>query len=437
MNNLPTKSKLSLLVILSLIGLLLIGVLSIIKLQRVNSGLQTVYNDRVVPLEQLKIIADAYAVNIVDTTHQTRNGNFDFEKCILSINEAQDAIKKQWGAYKATQLTKEEAILANDVEKLMKAGDAITEKIKQACKTKDIGLLTEITINELYPQIDPIGGKISELIALQLQVAKDETTLATEIYNSSKLMIILTIIIVLIGLLTIGYMVMSDITNKLNAFKMGLISFFVFLNRESKKADLIKIQSEDEFGEMAKFVNENIKKTEETILKDMEVIDEAKIVMGRVNNGWYSQTITKTTPNQSLEDFKNNVNNMIEATKDRFMQVDQLLEAYVNYDYTKTMQLNPSDEKGGIFERLVIGINSLQNAITQMLIENKQNGLTLGDSSDILLKNVNTLNTNSNDAAAALEETAAALEEITSNISSTTTNIVKMANLASSVTQSS
>ncbi len=42
-----------------------------------------------------------------------------------------------------------------------------------------------------------------------------------------------------------------------------------------------------------------------------------------------------------------------------------------------------------------------------MLIENKQNGLTLQNSSNVLLLNVDTLNTNSNQAAAALEETAA------------------------------
>jgi methyl-accepting chemotaxis protein len=69
-----------------------------------------------------------------------------------------------------------------------------------------------------------------------------------------------------------------------------------------------------------------------------------------------------------------------------------------------------------------------------MLIENKSNGLTLDESSNILLKNVDLLNKNSNEAAAALEETAAALEEITSNISNTTNNIVKMSSFANDVT---
>ncbi|MFY9094871.1 methyl-accepting chemotaxis protein, partial [Aliarcobacter butzleri] len=71
-----------------------------------------------------------------------------------------------------------------------------------------------------------------------------------------------------------------------------------------------------------------------------------------------------------------------------------------------------------------------------LLVENKRNGLTLEDSSHILLENVNKLNISSNEAAASLEETAAAIEEITSNIRNTTQNISKMATLSNQVTKS-
>ncbi|MDX9743174.1 MAG: methyl-accepting chemotaxis protein [Arcobacteraceae bacterium] len=248
---------------------------------------------------------------------------------------------------------------------------------------------------------------------------------------------VVAVIIAILMLLAIGTIIINTIKKSLEEFKSGLISFFAFLNRETTQANLIQIESKDEFGEMAQFVNENIKRTEETINKDNELISDAKVVMARVSNGWYSQFIEKSTPNQSLEDFKNNVNTMIKSTRERFMQVDELLETYTKNDYRRTMQMAPTDERGGLFERLVHGINSLQGAVTQMLVENKSNGLTLNHSSDILLENVDILNRNSNEAAAALEETAAALEQITSNISSNTTNIVKMAHLAGTVTQAS
>ena len=86
--------------------------------------------------------------------------------------------------------------------------------------------------------------------------------------------------------------------------------------------------AKDEFGEIAKFVNENIKQIEKTLNQDVALIDDAKAVMSRVNNGWYSQFIEKSTSNASLEEFKNNVNQMIKSTRDRFVEIDNILESY-------------------------------------------------------------------------------------------------------------
>lgn len=80
--------------------------------------------------------------------------------------------------------------------------------------------------------------------------------------------------------------------------------------------------------------------------------------------------------------------------------------------------------------KVSLAINDVSKLITDMLIENKSNGLNLEKSSDILIENVDILNRNSTEAAAALEETAAALEEITSNISNNTNNVVNMAGYA-------
>ncbi len=172
LQNLKTKSKLSLLSLIALLGIIILGSLGIIQLKEVNNGLERVYNDRVVPLEQLKIIADEYAVNIVDTTHQTRNKNFQFDKCISNIDNAQNKIKANWNKYLSTSLTQEEDVLSKEVSTFMKVGDTVVDKIKQSCIDKDLESITNITINELYPKIDPIGEKISALISLQLDVTK-------------------------------------------------------------------------------------------------------------------------------------------------------------------------------------------------------------------------------------------------------------------------
>ena len=247
------------------------------------------------------------------------------------------------------------------------------------------------------------------------------------------LIISLVLIIVVIFL----YLQISkDILTSLESFKNGLSLFFDFLNKKSNNANSIDINNKDEFGQMAKLINENIEKTQVMISLDNEVIADAKNVVARVNNGWYSQCIEATTTNESLEQFKESVNEMIVNTKNRFLDVNNILNLYTKHDYTKTLHLKPTDEKGGVLESLILGVNSLQNSITQMLIQNQTNGTTLDKSSNILLQNVNTLSHSANSAAAALEETAAALEEITATVVSNSSNILQMSQYSKEVINS-
>ena len=122
----------------------------------------------------------------------------------------------------------------------------------------------------------------------------------------------------------------------------------------------------------------------------------------------------------------NNLENNIENVLD-------ILEQYTKYNYLSKI---PTKDLKEHLLKLANGVNTLGESITTMLIENKKNGLTLGESSNVLLENVNKLNSSSNSAAASLEETAAAIEEITSTVRSNSENITKMALLSNDVTKS-
>ncbi len=203
-------------------------------------------------------------------------------------------------------------------------------------------------------------------------------------------------------------------------------------NDTSSRVDIV---SEDEIGQVARGFNDYLTHIEDGIKQDMTLIDEAEKVMKRVSNGWYSQKITKETNNKSLNLLKENINVMIDDTKARFVKINDILDQYAKYDYREKLIIEDI-EKDGVLDKFINNINILKESITGMLVENKSNGLTLDDSSDILLKNVALLNNASNEAAASLEETAAALEEITSTIANNTENVVKMSGFASQVTNS-
>ena len=243
------------------------------------------------------------------------------------------------------------------------------------------------------------------------------------------------VLIVLIFILAFSKIISDSIVRSLNTFQLGLLDFFKYLNKETQEVQMLDDSSKDEIANMAKVVNQNINNIQKGIQEDNILINSAKATMDRVAKGWYSETITATTSNVALEDFKNKVNHMIETTREHFGNVNNILEQYSSLDYRKELVLNDI-EKGGVFDLLTNDINKLKTAITTMLIENKANGLTLDRSSDILLKNVDILNNNSNESASSLEETAGALEEVTEIITSNSNNVLKMSDFASKVQES-
>ena len=129
------------------------------------------------------------------------------------------------------------------------------------------------------------------------------------------------------------------------------------------------------------------------------------------------------TSNTSLDELKNILNDMIGTIKNNVNEdINVILLSLEKY-----AKLNFVDEIPNPSGNVAKGLNNLSNIINQMLLENKNNGLTLDKSSKVLLENVNTLNKSSNETAVSLEETAAALEEITSTVINNTQRISTMA----------
>jgi methyl-accepting chemotaxis protein len=189
----------------------------------------------------------------------------------------------------------------------------------------------------------------------------------------------------------------------------------------------IKTPIKNKLNSICKTIN---KRNDDELL----IYGELMLIAEKMMRGDFSDKIYNTkTSNIKLNYIANVINNLNGELKKNIDDVLNVLNEYSNYSY-----LNILDTRKvyGDFYLLSSGINKLQETITNMLIENKSNGLTLDASSDVLLSNVDKLNTSSNEAASRLEETAAAIEEITSNIRNNTENIAKMATYSNVVTKS-
>ena len=168
-----------------------------------HESLTTVYNDRVVCLEQLKVISDMYAVNIVDTTHKTRDGAISWRGARQNVAEAQKKIADKWKDYLATHLDPEEKKLVDETFPLMKKADEAVARLNALLEKEDIEELKKFAAMQLYPAMDPLTKKIASLIEIQLVVAKQDFYKSEFYYHKGKLF---SICLIIIGLFISGWL---------------------------------------------------------------------------------------------------------------------------------------------------------------------------------------------------------------------------------------
>lgn len=318
----------------------------------------------------------------------------------------------------------DESTLIHKNEELLNKPNDIYKK----AKTNEDSAFNEINLNNTdllvaYSKI-PLS-KWYLVVELQKDVIYEEIN--ANIYKDIGLYVLLLVII--LGLI---YFSLVKILVPLKSLESGLYEFFSYLKGEQSHAKKLNINTDDEFGNMAKVIDKEIEAVSQSIDNDKALIENVKAVVNRVNEGRLDLKVEKTTTNKSLNELKDILNEMIEKVSSSVdKDINLILNAISNYSQLNFVE-NIQSPSGNISN----GLNNLCDIINQMLQENKSNGEKLSHSSDLLLQNVNILNTSSNETAVSLEETAAAVEEITSTIVNNTNRISQMQSHSKELTNS-
>jgi methyl-accepting chemotaxis protein/methyl-accepting chemotaxis protein-1 (serine sensor receptor) len=178
--------------------ILLVGSIDLFGLQQSNRGLKSVYYDKVVPLKQLKVVSDMYAVNIVDTAHKVRDGGKTAAQGLESIAEARKSINENWKLFLAAGVAAQEAPLVTQFESLRTKADSAIEALEKLLKASDMQGLTAYAAKDLYVAMDPLQEALAKLIQVQLDLAQAEYKGAEDRYETTSTV---TITAVVLGLL--------------------------------------------------------------------------------------------------------------------------------------------------------------------------------------------------------------------------------------------
>jgi methyl-accepting chemotaxis protein len=239
--NMKLGTRLGMGFLIVVILLIIVGITGLTSLKTTNQGLETVYNDRVVPLKGLKIIADAYAVNVIDAVNKTNAGVMNAEDALKGVQDASQQIKKEWDAYMATTLTEEEEKLAHEADQLFGPANQDIQRLVSVLEGRTGNIQNQLGEFDgpLYKTIDPIGGKITELIELQLRVSKEVYDSAQKQYQNTLMSIIGLIVAAIVVSALVGFWITRNVTRQIG----GEPDYAVNIVRQISEGDLsVRVQ---------------------------------------------------------------------------------------------------------------------------------------------------------------------------------------------------
>ncbi len=214
-DNLKIGYRLLLLVIFMSAMSIGIGVLGIIGMKNSLSGLDDVYKNNVVNLQELKIIADMYAVNIVSTIQKLRDNTLSWEEGRKNVDEAIRITSDKWKTYTSKHHTAKERELIEQTQPLIEIANTPINKLKDILQKEDRQALTNFFIDEIYPTVEPISQKFAELISFQLNNARDTYKQSESRYETILTTSLIAVAAGILTALVVAYWIVQGIVRPL------------------------------------------------------------------------------------------------------------------------------------------------------------------------------------------------------------------------------
>lgn len=216
------RSKLLFLILLPIVALITQVLTGLSSLKYAHDEMVNVYDNRIVPLSDLKVIADDYAVLVIDTVNKANAGLISAQDAAGNLSTATARIAEKWQHYtKGVAHTAAEQKLIQEAEQRFSAANTAIAEVKQVLSSKQGMIASQLMEFDgaLYKTIDPISDTIAQLIALQLDEANASVKLIDEDYQQDLITTtVLTItIITVVGLA--GFMIYQSIRNPVERLK--------------------------------------------------------------------------------------------------------------------------------------------------------------------------------------------------------------------------
>ncbi|MBM9502348.1 MCP four helix bundle domain-containing protein [Leptospira sp. 201903071] len=363
-----------------LFGSVLIPIAVLVALALINTkdrieDIETIYEDRVIPLKQLKKISDLYAIFIVDCVHKVRSGAFTPEEGVANLDKASSGIQKEWNSYNATRLVSEERAIIQELNPLFEASDSAVAEARALMLAKDFAGLGAFADHRLYSKIDPVTEKIEELIQVQLRITDKIYIKAEKEFSFSW------IVFIFLSGLTLSYILLIAIVYSIRLVK-GLNS----VSRAINNAD---------FSHPVDVVEDSQKKDELYLLLIAFRLFQIKVkeMLDTILN--FSETIVASSEqlSQAADHLSSNAQSESASVEEISASVEEISSGmeYVNGNAESQYALISSfngemRELEGMINKVGEAVKNSLNRISEMYLKTDSGKKTMGDLTDTMEK---------------------------------------------------
>ncbi|MEE3705445.1 methyl-accepting chemotaxis protein [Campylobacter sp. CX2-8023-23] len=227
--------------------------------------------------------------------------------------------------------------------------------------------------------------------------------------------IVIGLFIINITVIVLGSILLRKKIGQIEIVSDGLRGFFAFLGSEKEDCKTININSKDEFGVIAKMINQNILNLRTQISSERKFINDTVNTLRELSQGSFDIRLNSDCNSPLMKKLQETLNNMALTLEKNINEIVKIIAKYSERDYT---QRASSENLKHYLLKMVDGINGLGDATVAMLNLSQKSSQTLYEASHNMKDGVNKLNDYSKLQVGSLQESATAVEELSSSMNS-------------------
>lgn len=198
MKNFGLKTRLILAVGFLAILMAVIAAIGYIGMRQDEKQLASAYDDQVIPVLELRVVYDSYALTIAGDVHRILDGSATWGEVRERVGAAKTGADAAWRSYAATNQSDLEKAAVADAVTALTAADRAVEQLRGILQKEDRERLQAFATSDLPRAIDALGPKLDRLIDIQRQEVQQKVAANESDEGSLKVELLVTTAVALV-----------------------------------------------------------------------------------------------------------------------------------------------------------------------------------------------------------------------------------------------